>query len=575
METFLKDSRELDQEVAERKTALDKKVISPIIDTLLAEADQEFDNRKVTEYLRELRDYSIAHMGLFIEEQEDGKEAPRLVEFEVNVVVDNSRTMNTPIVLETVPNYTNLFGWIDRTVDARGEQRSDHTKIHAGSMLRANGGFLVLTLADLIEEQAVWPALKRALKHYQVSIQGLDSVLLPVAALKPEAVDIDVKVVLMGDVETYQLLYHYDEDFRKIFKVKADFDSEMPLNKENLHKYGQFVRNLIDREDLKHFHKTAVAAIAEEGATLAGRQDRLSTQFSDVADLVRESNYWAIKDEAEMVHGTHVERAVTERVNRMNLIEEKMGEMLEEGTILLDTDGKEIGQVNGLAVFDVGDYAFGKPNRITVETSMGRGGIINIEREADLSGKTHNKGVLILEGYLRRTYAQDKPLTMNASIAFEQSYTGVDGDSASSTEVYGLLSSLSELPLRQDLSVTGSVNQKGEIQPIGGVNEKVQGFFDLCQHKGLSGSQGVIIPRLNEPDLMLRRDVQQAVDAGQFHIFAIDSIDQGIEILTGVKAGARGEEGFDAESVHRLVDDKLAHFAEQLKEFSDGDEEEE
>ena len=384
---------------------------------MLAEVEHEFQHRKVTEYLRELRDFTISSRQLFTD---DPEEAPRdsWVEFEVNVIVDNSRTLDTPIIIETVPNYSNLFGWIDRVVDPRGEQRTDHTKIHAGSMLRANGGFLVLTLADLIEEQAVWPSLKRALKNYEASIQGLDSVLLPIAALKPEPIEINVKVVLVGDMETYQLLYHYDEDFRKIFKVKADFDSEMPRDKENLRKYGQFVRNVVDRENLKHFHKSAVAAIAEEGAVFAGRQDRLSTRFSDVADIIRESNYWAVKDESKLVEGKHVELAVKKRIERSSLIEEKMSEMIEDGTILLDTSGSRVGQVNGLAVFDVGDYSFGEPNRITVETSMGRGGIVNIEREADLSGKTHNKGVLILEGYLRRKYAQDKPLTMNASLGF-------------------------------------------------------------------------------------------------------------------------------------------------------------
>jgi len=578
MEGFLRESRSLDHEMSERKAALDKRVISPIVDTLLSEVEQDFQNRRVTEYLRELREKTIENMEVFTSEGDDEKGDARdfFRVFEINVIVDNSRMVDTPIIIENIPNYGNLFGTIDRVSDGRGEYHTDHTRIRAGSLLRANGGFLVLNLGDLIEEQAVWPALKRALKNHEVTIQGFDSLLvMPVAALKPEPIKINVKVVLIGDVESYQFLYHYDEDFRKIFKVKADFDMEMPNTDDNLRKYGQFVRNLIDREGLRHFHKTAVAAIAEEGATIAGRRDRLSTRFSDVADVIRESNYWAIKDKAKVVRAKHVERAVAERIERANLIEEKLGEMLEDGIILLDIDGKKVGQVNGLAVYDIGDYAFGKPNRITVETSMGRAGIINIEREAELSGKTYNKGVLILEGYFRRMYAQDKPLTMSASICFEQSYSGVDGDSASSAELYGLLSSLSGLPLRQDLAVTGSVNQKGEIQPIGGVNEKIHGFFALCKAKGLTGNQGVIIPTLNKKDLMLRGDVLDAVRKGRFHVHAIGTIEEGIELLTGVRAGRSTPEGFEKDTVHELVDDKLAHFAEQLKEFSDGGEDHE
>ncbi|MCK4776180.1 MAG: AAA family ATPase, partial [Candidatus Krumholzibacteria bacterium] len=372
----------------------------------------------------------------------------------------------------TAPTYGNLFGTIERTSDGRGAHRTDFTMIRAGSIVRANGGFLVLNLTDVISEQAVWPALKRALKNQKISIQGFDSFLLmPVSALKPQPIEIDVKVVLIGDAESYQILYEYDEDFRKIFKVKADFDTVMSNDQENIQKYGQFVRNLLDQEDLLPFHKTAVASIAEEGARIAGRQDKVTTKFSDVADVIREANYWARKNGDSMVTGSHVEKAVRERVHRVSLVEDKIKELLSDGTILLNTDGSKVGQINGLSVYDLGDHAFGKPVRITAETSVGRAGIVDVEREAELSGKTYNKGSLILEGYLRRRFAQDKPLTMNASICFEQSYSGIDGDSASSTEVYALLSSLSDMPLRQDLAVTGSVNQKGEVQPIGGVNE--------------------------------------------------------------------------------------------------------
>jgi lon-related putative ATP-dependent protease len=485
------------------------------------------------------------------------------------VIVDNSRAKNIPVIIETAPNYGNLFGSIDRVREERGEYRSDLTMISAGSLVRANGGFLVLDLTDIAEEPAVWPALKRALKNQTVTIQGIDALLfLPVSGIKPEPIDIDVKVVLIGDAYTYQMLYHYDADFRKIFKIKADFDSVMPNVKSNLLKYARFVKSVVDKEKLLEFHKTAVAAIAEEGSRTAGRQNKLSTRFSDVADVIREAVYWARKDGSTLVWARHVEKAIEEKTARVSLIEDKIRELIADGTILIDINGSKVGQVNGLSVYDLGDYSFGKPSRITVETGMGRAGIINIEREAEMSGKTHNKGVLIIEGYLRRKYAQEKPLTMSSSICFEQSYSGIDGDSASSTEIYAILSSLSDLPLRQDLAVTGSVNQKGEIQPIGGVNEKIEGFFDICRIKGLTGTQGVIIPKLNQRDLMLKTEVVAAIKSGRFHVYAIKTIDEGIELLSGVKAGKRLRSGgFQANSVDYLVDKKLTRFAEQIRDY--------
>ena len=577
MESYLKISRGLDREIVSRLASLEEEYVSPIVDTCIEEVRERFDYPKLKEFLTELREYCIDNLKLFAEEADDGKSAeraPTFVEFEVNVIVDNSRTKDVPVIIETAPRYANVFGSIDRAYDSRGEYRTDFTMISAGSILRANGGFLVLSLSDILEEPSVWPALKRALKNQQVSIHGGDALWqLWSSALKPEPIDIEVKIALIGDAEFYHILYDYDEDFKKIFKVKADFDTEMPNDQDNLRRYGEFIKNITAREKLPPFHKSAVASIAEEGARIAGRQDRLTTRFSDVADVIREASYWARKDAADVVGADHVEKAVDERIRRVSLTEDKINEMIVEGTILLDIDGAKVGQVNGLSVYDLGDYAFGKPSRITVETSMGRSGVINIEREAELSGKTHNKGVLILEGYLRRMYAQDKPLAMSASICFEQSYSGIDGDSASSTEVYGLLSSLSELPIRQDLAVTGSVNQKGEIQPIGGVNEKIHGFYDICRMTGLTGHQGVVIPRLNKRDLMLRKDVVESIEAGRFHIYAVDTIDQGIELLTGRKAGtADADGGFPDGTVHNLVNDKLERFAEALKEWGEDEE---
>jgi len=580
MEAFLKIARELDRELADKMTWLEKEFVSPIVDTCVSELEDQFDGDKMKAFLSELREFSIDNIDSFkeptAEQKEKGESADSFLEFEVNLVVDNSRTEKRPVIIETNPNYGNLFGSIDRIHEGRGEYRSDLTMIRAGSLVRANGGFLVLSLNDIAEEAAVWPALKRALKNRKVTIQGFDALLfLPVLGVKPEPIEIDVKVVLIGDAYTYQMLYQYDEEFRKIFKVKADFDSVMPNVKPNLLKYAQFVKSVVDKESLLEFHNSAVAAIIEEGSRIAGRQNRLSTRFSDVADVIREAVYWAKKEGSKLVRAHHVEKALEEKTERVSLIEDKIREMLVDGTILIDTDGSKVGQVNGLSVYDMGDYSFGKPSRITAETAMGRAGIINIEREADLSGKTHNKGVLIIEGYLRRKYAQEKPLTMSASLCFEQSYGGIDGDSASSTEIYAILSSLSELPLRQDLAVTGSVNQKGEIQPIGGVNEKIEGYFDICRIKGLTGTQGVIIPKLNQRDLMLKKEVVNAIERGKFHIYAVKTVDDGIELLTGVKVGRRLKHGYQKDTVNCLVDEKLSRFAEQIKDFTElGDDKE-
>jgi ATP-dependent Lon protease len=393
------------------------------------------------------------------------------------------------------------------------------------------------------------------------------------SALKPEPIECNTKVIMIGDSYLYHLLYNYDDDFKKIFKVKADFDSVMTKDEERVRQYAAFIRKICDEEKLRPFDRTGVAAVIEYGVRLTGRQKKLSTRFHLIADLLREANYWAGKEGSDRVREEHVDKALERKIYRVNLIEEKIQEMIQDGTIMIDSDGTVVGQINGLSVYDLGDYAFGKPSRITVKTSMGKGGIINIEREAEMSGPIHNKGVYILAGYLRGKYAQDKPITMTASICFEQSYSGVDGDSASSTEVYALLSSLSGIPLRQDIAVTGSVNQKGEIQPIGGVNEKIEGFFDVCKAKGLTGKQGVMIPHLNVDDLMLRKEVVEAVKEGKFHIYPVKTIDEGIEILTGVRAGERLETGgFEEGTINDLVDKRLRALGKGIREFEGGEE---
>jgi ATP-dependent Lon protease len=472
--------------------------------------------------------------------------------------------------METNPNYVNLFGAIESTVNRFGIWQMDFTRIKPGSFLKANGGYLVMNALDALVEAGVWPTLKRTLRNQKLEIQNFTSLyLISASRLKPQPIDINVKVVMIGDSRIYNLLYLLDEDFKKIFKVKAEFDSEMTKDDDTLTEYAGFIKKITSEDELLQFDKEGMAAVIEYATRIAGRQKKVSTRFHIVADVVREASYWAKKENKKKVGRDHVEKAIHERFERVSLIEDKIQEMIEEGTIMIDTEGKVVGQVNGLSVYSMGELAFGKPTRITARTAVGRAGVINIEREADMSGRTHNKGVLILGGYLRGKYATDKPFSLSASLAFEQSYTGVDGDSASSTEVYAILSSLSNLPLRQDVAVTGSLNQKGEIQPIGGVNEKIEGFFEVCKAKGLTGTQGVIIPHQNVQNLMLRKEVIKAVEEGKFHIFPVNSIDQGVEILTGIKAGDKKEDGgFEEETVNFLVDQELGRLAKSWKTFA-------
>jgi lon-related putative ATP-dependent protease len=585
LENIFKETRKSEKEIKEELSALDQEVISPAVKDSISDIKEKFENEKVQHYLDEVQEDILANLHRFREKEEapssplPGLILPQQVdsfaEYQVNVLVDNSETKGAPIIVETTPNYRNLFGTIERVVERSGVWKTDFTHIKAGSFLRANGGYLIFNALEALVEPGVWPALKRTLKNQVMEVQTYDPFyFFSTSALKPEPIECNTKVIMIGDAYIYQVLYNLDDDFKKIFKIKADFDSVMNKDTEKIQQYASFIRKICDEEKLKPFDRTGVAAIVEYGVRMAGRQKKLSTRFHLIADLLREANYWAIKDGSDFVKEKHVDMAIEKKIYRVNLIEEKIQEMIDDGIILIDSDGMVVGQVNGLSVYNLGDHMFGKPSRITAKTSMGKAGIINIEREAELSGPTHNKGVYILTGYLRDKYAQDKPITMSASLCFEQSYSGVDGDSASSTEIYALLSSLSGLPLRQDIAVTGSVNQKGEIQPIGGVNEKIEGFFDVCKAKGLTGKQGVMIPHTNIGDLMLRKEVVKAVEEGKFHIYPVKMIDQGIEILTGVEAGERMEDGkFKEGTLNDIVDKKLRDLGMKIKEFEGGGEE--
>ncbi len=579
LENTLRENRHVQKEAQKKLQDLQYEFVQPVVHDLIGDLKEKYEAKPVTDYLDDVENEIINNIGRFLKDDQDnqgnpmaafmGQQKDEFTEFQINVIVDNARTKRRPVIIETAPNYKNLFGTIERVMDRfGGGANTDFTHIKAGSLLKANGGFLVVNLLDALPEPGVWQALKRTLKHRKLDIQAYDPyTMFTQTALKPEAIDVNVKVVVIGDTRFYSLLYRYDEDFRKVFKVHAEFDNEMDRSRGALKSYARFVKKICDEEKLRAFHNNAVAEVVEYGVRLAGRQNKLSTRFSDIADIMREANYWAGEQNGSIVTAGHVIAAIEEKKKRSQRIEDKLQELIDEGNIMIDVKGSRKGQVNGLAVYQTGDYSFGKPTRITARVSVGNAGIINIEREADLSGKTHNKGVLILSGYFRGQYGQNRSLSFSASLAFEQSYSGVDGDSASSTEIYALLSELSGLPLRQDIAVTGSVNQHGDIQPIGGVNQKVEGFFDVCNKRRLSGEQGVIIPHQNIADLMLRPDVVEACEKGQFHVYPVETIDEGLEILTGAKAGKRNKNGtYPDASVHGRVEKRLEELADLYRQ---------
>ena len=577
--------RGLQKEVQGDVEKMDRLMFTKMATDLTAPIRDNYKSKEIDNYFNAMLEDMTENLQIFTPQTQQAipglsfvlPEGDSFQPYQVNLIVDNGDQKGPPVIIESYPTYRNLFGSIERVVDRSGVWKTDFSKIKAGSIIKANGGYLVLNLLDAIAEPGVWPALKRSLKTKKMEIQTYDPFyLFTTTGLKPEPIEMDIKVVIISDAYLYHLLLAYDEDIKKIFKVRADFDTSMDKNEESIRQFAEFIKMRKDDDELKPFDRTAVSALIEHAVRLSGRQEKISTSFSAITDLIQEADYWAGQENQSVIQEGHVDKAIESKVYRSNMIEEHIQEMIDRGTLMIDVDGEVVGQVNGLAVYDLGDYMFGKPSRITASTSMGRSGIINIEREADLSGSTHNKGVLILSGYLRKKYAQDKPLTMSASIAFEQSYSGVDGDSASSTEIYALLSSLSGVPLKQYIAVTGSVNQKGEVQAIGGINQKIEGFYDCCCKTGLTGHQGVMMPESNVKDLMIRKDVVKAAKEGKFHIYTVKTIDEGIEILTDKKAGEKqSDETFPKGTINYLVNEKLKELAEGLKKFGEEEEKEE
>jgi predicted ATP-dependent protease len=574
----------LSRELASELSYLEQEAASVLVDGVIEELKEKYPGHSVTEYLEEVRHHLLDNLGPFKEregEEEHGQEPPEAMlkgpmperdpfrVYGVNVILAHNHEDTSPVIFETTPTYTNLFGTIQRTYDTRGGWTSDFMDLRAGSLLRADGGFLIMYSIEALSEPGVWRALKRTLNHNRLEIQPFETFYpFTTTALKPEPIEINIKVILIGDRDLYELLYEYEEDFRKIFKVRVEFDEEMAMSDGVIEEYAGRIRTLSEKENLFPFDRGAFAAILEHGVRKAGRRNKVTARFIDIADLAREAHYASAAAGENVVRAAHVRAAIASKVERHNLIETRIREMMEEGTLLVNLSGSYVGQVNGLSVLEIGGYAFGKPVRITASVGLGKAGLINIERESNLSGRFHDKGVHIISGYLRSAFAKDKPLTLTASVCFEQSYSGVDGDSASSTEIYALLSALSELPLRQDIAVTGSMNQRGDIQAIGGVNEKIEGFFDTCRIEGLTGTQGVMIPAANVDDLMLREDVLDAVASRKFHIWPIARVEQGVELLTGTPAGSRNGSGkFDEGSVFARVDERLRDMARVMKEF--------
>lgn len=575
----VKTARQLERNATEKVKKLQEKVALFAVRDIIESLKEKYKNNGIIiDYLGKLQSHVLENLEAFLTDRTQRapgipiqmpQQQPTFTEYKVNLFIDNSNIKGSPVINESHPNYNNLFGSIEK--ESRfGALITDFTMIRPGSLAKANGGYLILEAVDILKYPFVWDSLKKVLEHEELRIEdiyqqyGFSSTI----GIRPEPIKINIKVIISGNSYLYRLLYAYDEDFRKLFKVKADFDTVLENNDKNLSNYACLIKSLCDSENLTKFQRSGVEAVIEYSSRLASNQSKLSVEIGSINKILNEASYWSNLENSDSVKRLHVEKAIEEKIYRSNMIEEKIQEMINKGFIMVDTDGLAAGQINGLAVYNIGDYTFGKPSRITCETFIGTDGLINIERRARLSGNIHDKGVLILSGYLGAKFAQSRPLSLSASLGFEQTYEIIDGDSASAAELIALLSSLSEVPIKQGLAITGSVNQKGQIQPIGGVNEKIEGFFDICKFKGLTGSQGAVIPHQNVRNLMLKKEIQEAVRKAQFKIYPVETIDQALEIMTGNESGTRGANGkFKRGTINYLVDNKLKELGESYRKF--------
>ena len=580
LEGAIRKGRGVEEDAREAVEKLDRQIALHAIAHLIEDTKERCaDISEVVTYLEQVQDDILEHLDQFRGKPEEKSDTPfpmrqgaerPFTRYEVNVVVDNSALKGAPVIIESNPTYGNLLGRMEQEAQF-GTLITDFTMIRGGALHLANGGYLVLQVEDVLRNPSSWDGLKRTLANRQIAIEDVTerSGFMTTRSLRPEPIPLNTKAILIGRPDVYYFLQANDEEFAELFKVKADFDTRMDRTDESVRDYVAFVCSVCEEENLKHLDSSALARIVEHGSRMTGDQAKLSTRFGDLSDVIREASYYATVDDVPHVTEDHIRKAIDESFYRSNLVQERIREMIERDTIQIDVQGRQVGQVNGLSVIGLGDISFGQPSRITVSIGMGRDGLVDIEREANLGGPIHTKGVLILSGYLAEKYAYDKPLSLSARVVFEQSYSGVEGDSASLAELCAILSSLSGLPIVQGIAVTGSVNQKGHVQAIGGANEKIEGFYEVCKTKGLTGEQGVMIPESNVQNLMLKEKVVEAVRDSRFHIWAVKTIDEGIEILTGVRAGQAREDGtFEEGTVNRLVDERLRTMAERMRKFA-------
>jgi lon-related putative ATP-dependent protease len=583
MNDAIRKIRKMEKEYQEKEKKLDQDVALYVVGHHMEELREKYKEQdQVVAYLNDIQEDILKNI-------EDLKKRPgaqgpfpfpvpepSFTQYLVNVFVDHSETAGAPVVFENNPTYPNLFGATERRAQF-GALVTDFTLIRAGSLARANGGYLVLEALTLLRWFFSYEALKRCLKNQEIKIEDPAEMfgLITTKTLQPQPIPLNLKIILIGDPYIYQILYTYDEDFHKFFKIKAHFDSRMKKTEEHVQKFAELLAGYCQDHKLMPLHKTGMARLIEHAQELAGHQSKLTLQLEEVTDTLKEANYWARNNTHEVVFGSDVEKAIQEQIYRVDLPEEKLQEFIDEGLLFIETAGQVVGQINGLSVYALGDHAFGRPSRITATIALGKEGVVTIDREAQLAGNIHNKGVLILAGFLKSRFAQDKPLTLSASLCFEQSYGMIEGDSASMAELVTLLSAIAEVPLAQNLAMTGSVSQRGEAQPIGGVNWKIEGFYKVCQARGLDGTQGVIIPQSNVQDLMLKKEVVDAVQAGKFHVWAVGHVDEALELLTGLPAGQRQADGkFAPDTVNGKVDEKLRQLMELARELMKGAEEE-
>ena len=573
---------DMERQIHDALKKLNKEVALYALGNLVERLREKYgDSAAVTEYLKDVENDVLDSLQQFIRRSQGGEQQEQLPfqmpwmredpykKYEVNVVIDNSETKGAPVVMETNPNYPNLLGKTEKEAQF-GALTTDFSMIRAGSIHKANGGYLIVPVEELLQNPFSYDGLKRDLRDGNMTIAEPEERygFLSVKTLKPQPIPLTTKVILIGSPYLYQMMFELDPDFRELFKIKAEFDTVMDRTESKVMQYAAWVCALCEKEKLKHLDGTGIGKLVEFSSRIVEDQYKLSTQFAYVADVIREANFYATQDNSDFITGEHIKKAIEEKVYRSKLIQEKTQEMIKRGFFLIDTVQEKVGQVNGLSVMGMGDFAFGNPSRVTASIGVGREGVIDIEREAKMGGPIHTKGVLILSGYLNDKYIRDKPLSLSARLVFEQNYEGVEGDSASSTELYSILSALSGRPIKQNIAVTGSVNQKGEVQAIGGVNEKIEGFFEVCKLQGLTGQQGVMIPESNVQNLMLKEEVLEAVKAGKFNIYSVKTIDEGIEFLTRTKAGELQANGtFEEGTINYLVNKQLTEMADKLKEY--------